>query len=196
MPTQPLDHRMRVDEFILLSDADWNHELIDGIVVNSPLPSPAHQRLLFRLAQLIEANAPVGEVFIAPTGVYLDENTFLTPDILWLNPRGHGALPQERMIRGVPDLIVEIIAPSTAYRDRGIKLKKYEQFGVREYWLADPLIQSIEVFRFDSAARRLLKMGVYHNAESLISAALAKTISLAGVFHTASPSDDDTRPTR
>lgn len=196
MPTHNIDHRMSVDEFMLVSDADWNHELIDGIVVNSPLPATAHQRLLLRLACLIEANAQAGEVFIAPTGVYLDENTLLTPDVLWINPGGNAARDQERVIRGTPDLIVEIIAPATAYRDRGIKFKKYEQFGVREYWLADPLIQSLEVFRFDPTTRRLLQNGIYHKDGLLESSVLDATLSLAGVFRSTSFTDDDTRPTR
>jgi Uma2 family endonuclease len=196
MSAHNTDHRMSVDEFMLVSDADWNHELIDGIVVNSPLPSTAHQRLLFRLANLIETNAQAGEVFIAPTGVHLADNNFLTPDILWINPRGNAARDQERVIRGTPDLVVEIIAPATAYRDRGIKFKKYEQFGVREYWLADPLIHSLEVFCFDPTSKRLLPNGVYHKDGLLVSSVLGATLSLAGVFRSTSFTDDDTRPTR
>ena len=50
-------------------------------------------------------------------------------------------------VRGAPDLVVEILSPTTESRDRGIKLKTYARFGVREYWIVDPVAQAIEVYR-------------------------------------------------
>ncbi len=50
-------------------------------------------------------------------------------------------------MRGAPDLVIEILSPTTEARDRGIKLKAYARFGVREYWIVDPVAQAVEVYR-------------------------------------------------
>lgn len=69
----------------------------------------------------------------------------LEPDVLLVLNESKKIIT-EKNIKGVPDLVVEIISPTSAYRDKVVKKKLYEKFGVKEYWLVDPQSQTIEVY--------------------------------------------------
>jgi Uma2 family endonuclease len=190
----PATGRMSVEEFTLLTDANWNHELIDGIMVNNPAPTTLHQRMVYRLARMVDRSARKGEVFIAPTSLVMDDFNFFAPDVVWVASVNKQIVDTGTVLRGIPDVIIEVVTPGTAYRDRGIKFKKYEQFGVREYWIADPLVQTIEVFRYDGIARRFVQSGVYRKEDRLMSMIAKTTLGLTDVFPFSL--DDDTRPFR
>lgn len=145
-------------------------ELIDGEAVLMSLPSTVHQKIsgeLFRqLANFLEGKKC--EVFSAPFGVRLFEkdgdspenvDTMVEPDISVICDRDkldrHGC-------KGAPDLIVEILSPSTQRRDRLIKLELYQRAGVREYWLVSPEEQTVQVLLFTNGLllpRELYKKG-------------------------------------
>ncbi|MCI9186142.1 MAG: Uma2 family endonuclease [Oscillospiraceae bacterium] len=145
-------------------------ELIDGEAVMMSLPSTVHQKIsgeLFRqLANFLEGKKC--EVFSAPFGVRLFEkdgdspenvDTMVEPDISVICDRDkldrHGC-------KGAPDLIVEILSPSTQRRDRLIKLELYQRAGVREYWLVSPEEQTVQVLLFTNGLllpRELYKKG-------------------------------------
>ena len=145
-------------------------ELIDGEAVMMSLPSTVHQKIsgeLFRqLANFLEGKKC--EVFSAPFGVRLFEkdgdspenvDTMVEPDISVICDRDkldrHGC-------KGAPDLIVEILSPSTQSRDRLIKLELYQRAGVREYWLVSPEEQTVQVLLFTNGLllpRELYKKG-------------------------------------
>ena len=127
-------------------------ELIDGIPYNmTPAPSPDHQRILLRLSRKIADYLDGGtcEAFISPFDVRLfphekkiDDNV-VQPDLTVIcDP----SKTTEKGCEGVPDLIIEILSPSTAKKDRGKKRKLYERAGVKEYWIVDPFNQTVEVF--------------------------------------------------
>lgn len=145
-------------------------ELIDGEAVMMSPPSTVHQKIsgeLFRqLANFLEGKKC--EVFSAPFGVRLFEkdgdnpenvDTMVEPDISVICDRDkldrHGC-------KGAPDLIVEILSPSTQRRDRLIKLELYQRAGVREYWLVSPEEQTVQVLLFTNGLllpRELYKKG-------------------------------------
>ncbi len=145
-------------------------ELIDGEAVLMSLPSTVHQKIsgeLFRqLTNFLEGKKC--EVFSAPFGVRLFEkdgdspenvDTMVEPDISVICDRDkldrHGC-------KGAPDLIVEILSPSTQRRDRLIKLELYQRAGVREYWLVSPEEQTVQVLLFTNGLllpRELYKKG-------------------------------------
>ena len=145
-------------------------ELIDGEAGMMSLPSTVHQKIsgeLFRqLANFLEGKKC--EVFSAPFGVRLFEkdgdspenvDTMVEPDISVICDRDkldrHGC-------KGAPDLIVEILSPSTQRRDRLIKLELYQRAGVREYWLVSPEEQTVQVLLFTNGLllpRELYKKG-------------------------------------
>lgn len=144
----PIDSKQRITiTDIERWDGRW--ELIDGVPNNmTPAPSTSHQRiageLLFALRTYFGNNS--ASVFIAPFDVQLDENdeyTVVQPDIsVFCNKQ---KLHSDRAI-GAADLIVEILSPSTALKDRREKFTLYEQTKVKEYWIVDPLNHTIEVY--------------------------------------------------
>jgi len=143
----PAALRFTYDDYALLSD-DRRYEVIDGELFVTPAPTPFHQILVMRLARLLEdhvAGAGLGTVLMAPCDVVLSRNDVLQPDIFFV-PAGRGEIIGEKYIGGAPDLVVEVLSPSTESRDRVAKAKRYARFGVREMWLVDPAAKTIEVF--------------------------------------------------
>jgi Uma2 family endonuclease len=95
-----------------------------------------------------------GEVYPAPLGVEFPETEEgVQPDFIFVS-RDRLRIIGEDWVRGAPDLVVEILSPSTAARDRGIKLKLYRRQGVAEYWIVDPDEQVVEVWDLASGADR------------------------------------------
>ena len=139
--------RYTYEDYCQLPD-DRRYELIDGEFYEmAPSPSSIHQRTLLKLARLMAdfvESRLLGVVYIAPLDVILSENDTMQPDILFVSAGREGIITQ-RACEGPPDLVVEVLSPSTSRRDLGIKRRRYARFGVREYWLVDPVARSIEV---------------------------------------------------
>lgn len=123
------------------------YELIAGSLVMAPLPTFQHQQVSLRLStalfRYVEAHES-GTVVAAPMDVMLAEDTTVQPDLVYISSVQREIIGEQR-IEGAPDLIAEILSPSTAHRDVGIKKRLYEQYGVREYWTLDPESQAVEV---------------------------------------------------
>ena len=133
------EHKLR--EFIF--------ELIDGEIVPSNYPTATHQRILFELTMLIgsyvKANQ-LGQVLFAPFGVVLDDFDDVQPNLMFVAASRQDII-REDGIFGVPDLVVEIISPSSTRTNRGKKFRLYEQVNVSEYWIVDINNRSIEVYQ-------------------------------------------------
>lgn len=121
-------------------------ELIDGVPYNmTPAPTLKHQiisrNLLTRLTVFLAGKTC--QPFAAPTDVVFDEYNVVQPDILVVcnKEKLSGA-----NIQGAPDLVVEILSPSTSRKDRREKMALYERFGVREYIVIDPANETVERF--------------------------------------------------
>ncbi len=126
----------------------------------TPSPIANHQTILLNLAAAFREylkGHPVGKVFVAPLDVILSDYDVLQPDLLFVLNERAGIVKD--WVRGAPDLAVEILSPTTEKRDRGIKLKAYARFGVKEYWIIDPVARTVEVHR--------LSAGGYELAETL-----------------------------
>ncbi len=152
---------------------DERYELLDGELTMVPAPSLGHQRtdmkLGRRLAQFVEERN-LGEVFSAPCDVVLSDTNVVQPDLLFVsNERAH-ILFNGANVRGAPDLVVEIISPSTAERDRRFKRALYARYGVREYWLVDPDTRTITVLLLDDG--NFAEAAVYGAGETLTSPTL------------------------
>jgi Uma2 family endonuclease len=134
-------------DYVALPESTQIVELIDGeIIVNPPLD--AHQDTLGTIYVFLRQSLSGGKLRMAPTGIYFDEHNSFEPDIFWVSPQNSQCFlgDDNRYWHGAPDLIVEILSSSTTTKDRGIKFDTYEQSGVREYWLVDPLSRYIEVY--------------------------------------------------
>jgi len=135
-------------------------QLIEGELVMSPSPSPRHQRIVGRIFSVLHYSAAerqLGEVFVAPLDVFLNETNVHQPDIVYVsnNRAGHVS---DAGIEGAPDLCVEVLSKTTARFDRIAKKKVFAQAGVAEYWLFDPEAQTIEVFDFASDSERAVQV--------------------------------------
>jgi len=131
------------------------YEVIDDELVVTPGTTARHQRvvgrLMYRLFGFAEEHR-LGEVFTAPFDVLFAEGDYVEPDILFVRS-DRLDLVSHRGVEGPPDLVVEVLSPSTAARDRGAKLDRYRLFGVAEYWVVDPDEQVVEVWDLAGGAK-------------------------------------------
>ncbi|HUW66072.1 MAG TPA: Uma2 family endonuclease, partial [Spirochaetia bacterium] len=124
------------------------YQLIGGDLVLTPSPKPYHQSVLSNLNRLMDSfvlENDLGIVRFAPLDVYLNKKETYQPDIIFI-ARDRLDIFGEDKIEGAPDLVVEILSPTTAHDDRNAKFKNYEKYGVREYWIVDPKEKTVEIF--------------------------------------------------
>jgi len=146
------------------------YQLIGGNLVKEPAPVPYHQilskRIALELATFVEKNG-LGEVLYAPTDVYFSEKEVYQPDIMFISKERMNIIG-EKNIEAAPDLIIEILSPSSAYYDLRHKMRVYETSGVKEYWIVDPIEKGIEVYQNINGEFRLFnkacQRGVIHSA--------------------------------
>ncbi|QUQ72190.1 Uma2 family endonuclease [Kutzneria sp. CA-103260] len=118
-----------------MPDDGHRYELVDGTLVMSPSPRPLHQRIVARLLIALTMNCPEHlEVLPAPVDVVLSDNTVFIPDVVV--GRREDFTPTH--LAGVPELVVEVLSPSTRLVDLKLKRAKYQEAGCPNYWLVDP----------------------------------------------------------
>jgi Uma2 family endonuclease len=143
----PRDKYTYADYALLPEGAPY--QLIGGELVLTPAPATFHQIVSVRLEHMLlnfVTERGLGLVLHAPVDVYLEERETYQPDIIFI-ARNRLDIVEKARINGAPDLVIEILSPSTAYYDMKKKARVYARHGVREYWLVDPEEQSIEVYR-------------------------------------------------
>lgn len=127
-------------------DNGKKYEVINGDLYVSPSPAWKHQLQLSNLFEFVKVWVRLhrlGYVVTAPTGVVLDDENGLEPDLIYLShAREH--FITARGVEGPPDLVVEVLSPSTEARDRGLKLHWYAASGVPHYWILDTNGPTIE----------------------------------------------------
>ena len=139
--------RYTYQDYLNLPDDAERRELIAGEYCPMPSPTRMHQfaaGAVFAALLAFAAANRLGEVYIAPLDVILSPEDVLQPDVMFIS-NARAAISTPDNIRGAPDLVVEVLSPSTADRDRATKRDRYAQAGVLEYWLADPDAKTIEV---------------------------------------------------
>jgi Uma2 family endonuclease len=167
-------------QFLTLPESNQPIQLLEGKVVMTPAPNLKHQRLVFRLAKLIEQLAPDGEVFVAPVDVRLDDANVVQPDVIWIAPDSRCKSVEDQYWQGAPELVVEVLSPATARLDKSTKFRLYERHGIAEYWTVDPEAEFVEVWcmrdkRFDLS-------GVFGPGDTFDSVVLGKTIDATHIF--------------
>lgn len=125
------------------------YQLIGGDLIKEPSPVPYHQmvsiRIVFELVKFVEERN-LGVVLDAPMDVYLSDTEVYQPDIMFIS-KDRMNIIGEKNIEAAPDLVVEILSPSSAYYDLRHKMHVYETSGVREYWVVDPIEKSVEIYQ-------------------------------------------------
>ena len=118
---------------------DERYELIDGELIMAAAPNELHQRLIKRLFRyfLIAEERGLGWVYFAPFDVVLSDHDVVQPDLLFVLKENERIITRAN-VQGAPDLVVEILSPSTSRRDWNEKRDLYAKYGVGELWIADP----------------------------------------------------------
>ena len=150
------------DDFVALEEDDLR-ELIDGELVEVEVPTRTHEHIVGRLvsALIVWSDAGHGGT-VLPSGykVPISDRRGVMPDVQLHRAGNEPAVDQEQgLVQGHPDLVVEIVSPSSQRYDRVTKLRWYAQLGVQEYWLVDPQARTVE--------RLVLREGVFSIAASL-----------------------------
>jgi Uma2 family endonuclease len=143
--------RLTYDDFVLFPEDGLRHEILDGEHYVSASPYLRHQAVLGELYAALHGFLKAhrrGRVFVAPADVLLSRHDIVEPDLVFVSNERLDILT-EKNIQGAPDLLVEVLSSSTRHIDQGIKLERYERFGVQEYWIVDPDRNTITVYRLE-----------------------------------------------
>jgi Uma2 family endonuclease len=139
------------EDFVDMPDDGLRHELIDGDHYVTAAPNPKHQRVVTNVTYWIRSyleEHPLGEVYVGPLAVVFTPANFVQPDLLYVSHERLHRYMTRRELTGAPDLVVEVLSPSTRHVDQGAKLRLYERFGVPEYWMLEPLRDAVRVYRW------------------------------------------------
>ncbi len=134
------------------------YQLIEGELIMTPSPTTFHQIIsanLFKKASKFVDERKGGIVLYSPIDIYLDDENVFQPDIVFISKQRRDIIKDDG-IHGVPDMVIEILSPSTAYYDIKKKYKIYEKFGVKEYWIVDPEMKGVELFTLTEQGKFLL----------------------------------------
>lgn len=145
-------------------------QVIENCLFMSPAPLEIHQKIVGKLFVLlsnyIDEHA-LGEARIAPYDVYLDDENVFQPDIVFIsNERLH--LIEKNGLHGAPDLVIEILSPSTAKFDLQQKKVAYERCGVQEYWIVDPQSKAVHGYRLRNNSFDRLPKAIGHLNSDLL----------------------------
>jgi Uma2 family endonuclease len=139
-----------VAELDRMPDDGYRYELLDGGLLVSPRPTPAHQVVAFTLASILDRACPPGWQMVPEPAVMVSSDTEFAPDIVVV---GRDQLSRPKITRP-PVLVVEVQSPSTALVDLNLKKAAYERFGVGSYWVVVPDLGKPELIAFELAAGR------------------------------------------
>ena len=136
------------EDYKTLPETGPRYQVIEGDLIMTPAPTTLHQRISANIEYSLRQHIlqiGEGEVFDAPVDVILSDTDVVQPDILWLQSKNRTMVKKEGIF-GAPDLVIEIISPSTEAQDRGVKRKLYAKYGVKELWLVDGHKRKIEIY--------------------------------------------------
>ena len=143
--------------------ADWEtlpddgkiYEIVDGVLYMTTAPSTFHQWITLSLAQYLAVPVKMqglGYAFTAPVGLLIPSCDPVQPDFVFVR-QANAAIIRNRRIRGVPDLIIEVLSPGNAIYDTQVKLRAYAMAGVPEYAIVDPQARTLDLYRLHSLGR-------------------------------------------
>ncbi len=135
------------------------YQLIGGKLIMTPAPVPFHQDVSRNLEIIIYnwlKQHDFGKIYDSPIDVELNETTIVQPDLLVIKKERLDIIKEKRIV-GSPDVVIEILSSENAYYDLRKKFKIYENAGIPEYWIVDPEIKSIEIYRNENGRYKLIK---------------------------------------
>jgi Uma2 family endonuclease len=145
---------MTADEFLAIPPDGKRYELIDGEFITHSTPYVRHQAVLgnlfFRLGRYCNSDG-VAEALLGPLDVVLSGDSVVEPDGMVIR-KERWSIVGENYITGAPDIIVEIVSDETRKLDEFVKPKLYERLDVGEYWIVDPVIDVVKIYRRSGAS--------------------------------------------
>lgn len=128
--------------------SESRYEIRNFNLIDMPAPIIEHQRIvgyIYRLLFQLTAQQQLGEVFVSPLDVVFDKGNVCEPDVIFVATENKQIVGRKNIL-GSPDLVVEVVSKGSVVRDYVEKKNDYETFGVKEYWLIDPLNETIIVY--------------------------------------------------
>ena len=169
-------------DLLVMPNDGKRREIVDGELFVTPSPRYTHQRisgLIYSAFVRYLDRHPIGEIAYAPLDVILSDYDVLEPDLLFVLNEHQEVL--QDWVRGTPDLVVEILSPTTTSIERGPNLKAYARYGVAECWIVDPEQRCIEVYQPSHEGYRLVR--TFRQEETLTSALLpGLSLTVASLF--------------
>lgn len=173
----PAQGEWTYEDYLRLPDDGRRYEIIEGVLYVTAAPRFNHQYVVGELFAALRAYVRkhnLGVVIPAPFEVHLPDIAWpVQPDLLFVRAERQ-PLPEASSFEGAPDLVVEVLSPSTARRDRVVKFWAYERAGVSEYWIVDPRVPMIEVYVLQERIYTL--HGQYVSGDSLSSPTLTDLV--------------------
>jgi len=184
---QPTQTRINAIEYFELpeyQDTDFI-QLINGQVIIPMPPTLNHQTIVGNVFFLFKKIATESKelAFVAPAEVWLDDDNVYEPDVIYISSDNMPIAQEDAMrVKGAPDLVVEVLSPSTAKYDRGVKYQAYESHVIREYWIIDPPNETVEVWDSNQNGKFDRKR-IFSVEDSFDSQVLKQKVSVEKIFN-------------
>lgn len=146
------------EDYLTLPQDGKRYEVIEGELYMAPAPTTRHQRAIMRFIRILDQHIrdnDLGELFVSPIDVKLSRTTVIQPDIVYVS-KNRSAIVTEDNIQGPPDLVIEVISPSSADVDRGLKKKVYARYKIPHYLILDFDHQTLEAYQLRGKSYRLV----------------------------------------
>lgn len=164
------------EDYVRLPDDGRRYEIIEGVLYVANAPSYDHQFTATAISRILGnfvIEKVTGVIIAAPFEVHLPGIAKpVQPDILFIRQERQPASGTQ-IFEGAPDLIVEVLSPSSLRLDQHVKFGAYEQAGVREYWIADPKTRTITVYHLPENSPEYVLLGQFTAVETVQSKVLA-----------------------
>ena len=173
------------EDYLAFPEDGKRYEIVEGDCYMSPAPRPKHQDISFRLTAFLYRHLQKtrqGRAFAAPTDVILSDTNIVQPDLLVVLA-ACASIITEKNIQGAPDIVIEIISETSRKTDEITKKKLYERYGVLEYWIVDPELELVKIYRLSDGRYGRAEERAEERGETLTTALLpGLDISLTELF--------------
>jgi Uma2 family endonuclease len=144
------------EDYAALPDDGQRYEIVNGVLVMAPAPTPEHQSIAVRIAYYMFPHvdlAGIGRLLPSPIDVELGPKQVFQPDVVVILNAHLDRIAAKRII-GAPDLVVEVVSPGSGVMDRIAKYAVYAHAGIPEYWIVKPENRTVEVFVLEDGEYR------------------------------------------
>jgi len=173
------------EDYLLFPEDGKRYEIIEGDYHMSPAPRTRHQTASANLLTFLNVylrRTKAGKVFDAPTDVILSDINIVQPDLLVILA-ARASIITDANIQGAPDMVIEILSETTRKMDEVVKKKLYERHGVLEYWIVDPELALVKIYRLTDGRYAKAEEVAQERGETLTTALLpGLDISLTELF--------------